>query len=109
MRTHSWRPSKACRAARRVWSSSRCRPWEAVEQAAAPILVEVRGQGLIIGIELAAPHHAGDMVLELLQRRVLVNPIVGARPVVSITPPAILSPEDEQWLVGAVREASGAV
>ncbi|MFL5884559.1 MAG: aspartate aminotransferase family protein, partial [Thermoleophilaceae bacterium] len=63
---------------------------EAVEQVAAPILVEVRGQGLLIGIELAAPHHAGDMVLELLQRRVLVNPIVGSRPVVSITPPAIL-------------------
>jgi putrescine aminotransferase len=69
-------------------------------------VIEVRGRGLLIGIELASAPLAGDLTLELLSRRVLVNASVYSRPVVSLTPPAGLSAEEVAWLLDATTDAA---
>ena len=71
-----------------------------------PDLVEVRGLGLLIGIELATPALAGELMLELLRRRVLVSHSLNAHAVVRLTPPAILTAEHCDWLLAAVSEAA---
>ncbi len=73
------------------------------------VVVDVRGRGLLIGIELATSHQAGDLTLELLARRVLVNATVYSRPVVGLTPPAMMSAEELAWLVDAMAHAADAL
>ncbi|BBC31497.1 Acetylornithine aminotransferase [Streptomyces graminofaciens] len=68
----------------------------------APGLVrEVRGQGLLIGIELAEASQAGELLLEMVDRSVLVNHSLNAHPVVRLTPPAVLTPDQEAQLLEA--------
>ncbi|HEX8065557.1 MAG TPA: aminotransferase class III-fold pyridoxal phosphate-dependent enzyme [Thermoleophilaceae bacterium] len=73
------------------------------------VLLDVRGAGLLIGIEFSASHVAGDFTLEMLSRKVLVNATVYSRPVISITPPATLDDAEEEWLVGAAAECVAAL
>jgi putrescine aminotransferase len=58
---------------------------------AASIVTEVRGRGLLIGIEFAAQGHLGELALALLDRGVLVNHSLNASKVLRLTPPAILT------------------
>jgi len=69
------------------------------------IVREVRGRGLLIGVELAAPELAGELITELLGRGVIANPSVLSRPVVTFTPPAVLTDADVAALVQAVHTA----
>lgn len=80
-----------------------------LEERPSPLVRAVRGRGLLLGIELAQEHHAAELLLELVRRRVLVSHSLNAHPVVRLTPPAILSEDDETWLLGALREALGVV
>jgi putrescine aminotransferase len=76
-------------------------------QDACPELVrEVRGVGLLVGIEFEAEHYAGDFVLELLERGVIVNHSLNAHRVVRLTPPAILDDDDLEWLFNATRASA---
>lgn len=69
----------------------------------APGLVrEVRGAGLLIGIELADASQAGELLLEMVDRHVVVNHSLNAHPVVRLTPPAVITPEEEARLLEAV-------
>jgi putrescine aminotransferase len=61
---------------------------------AASLIADVRGRGLLIGIEFADQRYVGELVLELLDRGVLVNHSLNASKVVRLTPPAILSDAD---------------
>jgi putrescine aminotransferase len=70
---------------------------------------EVRGVGLLIGVEFPADHLAGDFLLELLKRRVIVSTSLSAHRVVRFTPPAVLNEAQIEWLLGAVSEAAVAV
>jgi putrescine aminotransferase len=70
---------------------------------------DVRGAGLLIGIQLRNPGVAGDLVLELLQRRVLVNHSLNAHDVLRLTPPALLDDADVEWLLDALAAATRAV
>jgi len=70
---------------------------------------EVRGAGLLIGVEFADEHGAGDFVLELLDRHVLVNHSLNAHRVIRFTPPAVLSEADVTWLLDAVTAAARAM
>lgn len=72
-------------------------------------VLDVRGRGLLIGIELASDPLAGDFTLELLARKVLVNASVYSRPVVSISPPAVLSGDEIDWLLDAMRDTAQAL
>lgn len=78
----------------------------AVANAHTPGLVaEVRGRGLLIGIEMEAEHLAADLMLELLERHVLVSHSLNAHTVVRVTPPATIDEAAADWLLGAVDES----
>lgn len=82
----------------------------AVLTAEIPHLVrEVRGRGLLIGIELAAPDLVIELVLELLERGVLVNHSAQATTVLRLTPPAILDDDDVTSILSALSDASQSV
>lgn len=51
---------------------------------------EVRGRGLLIGVEFTTAGAAAETVLELLERGVLVNHSLNAARVLRLTPPALL-------------------
>lgn len=73
------------------------------------LLADVRGAGLLIGIELHDEEIAGDLVLELLERRVLVNHSLNAHKVVRLTPPAILTDAHVDRLFAAFTDAAAAL
>lgn len=70
---------------------------------------EVRGEGLLLGIVLDDPSYAIEMLLELLQRRVLVNHSHNAQDVLRLTPPASLTAADVEYLSDALASSFQAV
>ena len=66
----------------------------------------VRGAGLLIGIEFDSERTAGTFIVELLRRRVVTCHSLNAHRVVRLTPPAILSRDECDWLYGAAEEAA---
>jgi putrescine aminotransferase len=73
------------------------------------LVVDVRGVGLLIGVELCDEHVAGALVLELLDRGVLVNHSLNAHRVIRLTPPAVFTDADGAWLLEAFADAAEAV
>jgi putrescine aminotransferase len=73
------------------------------------LVQDVRGLGLLIGIEFAADHLAGDFMFELQRRNVLVSYSLNARRVVRLTPPALLTNGDVTWLMDAIAESAAAL
>jgi putrescine aminotransferase len=73
------------------------------------LIADVRGAGLLIGIEMVDAHLAGDFVLELINQRVLVNHSLNAHRVIRLTPPAVLTGSDIDWLLTAFAAAARAV
>ena len=65
----------------------------------APGVVEVRGKGLMIGIELDRP--CGDLVGQALAAGLLVN--VTADKVIRLLPPLVLEDEQAQLLVDTLE------
>ncbi|MEV6960593.1 aminotransferase class III-fold pyridoxal phosphate-dependent enzyme [Streptomyces sp. NPDC051207] len=51
---------------------------------------EVRGRGLLIGIEFAEEQAVGELLLELIARDVLVNHSLNSTRVLRLTPPAVV-------------------
>lgn len=70
------------------------------------LLAEVRGLGLMIGIEFVSEPMAGDFVLRLLQQKVVVSHSLNANRVVRLTPPAILADAECERLFQAVECAA---
>jgi putrescine aminotransferase len=70
------------------------------------LVVDVRGEGLLIGIELAEPGLAGELLVELLNNGVVANHSMTGSSVVRFTPPAILSERDVDFLLSAVDAAT---
>jgi putrescine aminotransferase len=70
---------------------------------------EVRGVGLLIGIELTVPGLAGDLLIELLGAGVLANHSLNSDAVLRLTPPAILDPGEVLVLLDAFECAAKAV
>ena len=58
------------------------------------VLVEVRGCGLLWGIELASAGQAGEVLLELAQHGLLTSPCLSSSTTIRIAPP--LTTTDEQ-------------
>ncbi|AWW40837.1 aspartate aminotransferase family protein [Streptomyces cadmiisoli] len=54
------------------------------------LVTEVRGRGLLIGIEFAVERTVGELLLELIARDVLVNHSLNANRVLRLTPPAVV-------------------
>jgi putrescine aminotransferase len=62
---------------------------------------DVRGEGLLIGIEFSNPGYVGEMLLTLLEQGVLVNHSMNNPTVVRFTPPALMSDRD----IGCIESA----
>ena len=74
-----------------------------------PVLRDVRGAGLLIGLEFDDPGTALDLVLDLLDRGVLVNHSLNAHRVVRLTPPAVLTDAEADHVVESVAAAATAL
>ncbi len=70
---------------------------------------EVRGEGLLIGVELADPGIAGELMLELIDRHLLVNHSMNNSQVLRLTPPAVLSEDGQQRVLAAFDGACTAL
>jgi acetylornithine/succinyldiaminopimelate/putrescine aminotransferase len=62
--------------------------------AADPRVVDIRGEGLMIGVELAAPATAGHVVVEAARRDLLVSFCLSRPSVVRIYPPVVAEPDE---------------
>jgi putrescine aminotransferase len=70
---------------------------------------EVRGVGLLIGIEFTVPGMAGDLLLELIAAGVLANHSLNSPDVMRLTPPAVLGEYEVQTLFDGFERAARAV
>jgi putrescine aminotransferase len=68
-------------------------------------LRDVRGQGLLLGLEFEEAHMAADFMLELMARRVIACHSLNNSRTVRFTPPVILTPDQVAWLAAAVEES----
>ncbi len=77
-----------------------------LQSACRDLVVEVRGRGLMLGVEFISEAVAGDFVLRLLQERMVVSHSLNAHRVVRLTPPAILAEAECEILFQAVENAA---
>jgi putrescine aminotransferase len=70
---------------------------------------EVRGRGLLIGVEFHRPEHAGEFVSELYDNNVLATFGLADQSVVRLTPPVVLSGGDRDWLMSALARSGAAI
>lgn len=68
-------------------------------------LREVRGRGLLLGFEFAQPGPAGDLLIELVDQGVIANHSLNSDTVLRLTPPAVLSRSDIEFLYEAFDRA----
>lgn len=79
---------------------------DALADACPSLVREVRGVGLLVGIEWTTDFHALDFLTEMLDRRVILCYSMNAPRVTRLTPPAILT-DDDLAVVDAALRASG--
>jgi putrescine aminotransferase len=79
------------------------------DAARAGAVLEVRGAGLLIGIEFASPALAGNFEIELVARNVIPNHCLNSHGVVRLTPPAFLDDREVAWLLDATADAATAL
>jgi putrescine aminotransferase len=70
------------------------------------MVTEVRGEGLLIGIEFASPDLATEFLIGLLDAHVIPSYSLNSNNVLRLTPPAILDAADLDWLGRAVTSAA---
>ena len=80
-----------------------------VERQCAHLVTQVRGVGLLIGVEMKAPGLAGALIAELIERHLIVNYSLNASAVLRFTPPAVMSDADVQFLLAAFEDACAAL
>ena len=71
------------------------------------LIKEVRGLGLLLGIEFFQEGLAGEFFMELTSRHVIVSHSLNAHKVVRLTPPSVLSDADINWLLSAIHDSAG--
>ncbi len=69
------------------------------------LVSEVRGAGLLIGVEFRDGHYAAEFLMDLLDNDVIVNHSMNAHPVIRLTPPAVLTPQQETQLLESFESA----
>ncbi|MFB7501959.1 aspartate aminotransferase family protein [Streptomyces broussonetiae] len=73
------------------------------------LLVEVRGRGLLIGVELVEAGLAGELLIELFNHGVVANHSMNGSAVVRFTPPAVLTDADVAFLLDSFDKATRAL
>jgi acetylornithine/N-succinyldiaminopimelate aminotransferase len=79
-----------------------------VAEALGPGLVDVRGVGLLIGIEFAEASFTRQFVAQMIARGVIVNWTLNADRVVRLAPPLTISEEEIDFAVASMKQASNA-
>lgn len=64
-----------------------------------PDQVQVRGRGLLIGIEFTDASIVGDLLIELISNNIIVNHSLNSDHVLRLTPPAVITDDDVEFLV----------
>jgi putrescine aminotransferase len=86
---------------------------EAVMAHCPHLVTEVRGEGLLIGIEFVSPDTATEFLIGLLDSHVIPSYTLNSANVLRLTPPAILTAADLDWLgralISAARHVSRSV
>jgi len=67
------------------------------------LVVEVRGRGLLLGVELAHPTLVNSFTTGLLGAGVIVTNPANSATVVRLSPPAVLSDDDVDWVLTSVH------
>jgi putrescine aminotransferase len=70
---------------------------------------EIRGAGLLVGVEFGTQRLAEEFAAHLLDRQVLAGRSLAAPRVVRLAPPAVLTDRDLAWLFDAVSGAASAL
>ncbi|MFF2806602.1 aspartate aminotransferase family protein [Streptomyces sp. NPDC058000] len=70
---------------------------------------EVRGRGLLIGIEFTSEALAGLFLTHMLRERVLTSYTLNASRVIRLTPPAILESDHICWLLRSLERSAAAL
>ncbi|MFF2658426.1 aspartate aminotransferase family protein [Kitasatospora sp. NPDC058032] len=73
------------------------------------LVADIRGRGLLIGVEFHDAGLVGEFILELLDRGVVVNHSLNAHAVARFTPPAVLEEHELERLEAAVTAAARAL
>ncbi len=68
-------------------------------------MIEVRGRGLLLGIDCGSAPVAAQLAAELLNRKVLSTYSLNRGSVLRLTPPAVLDAGQVDWLLSAVDSA----
>jgi putrescine aminotransferase len=79
---------------------------EAVAAHCPHLVTEVRGQGLLIGVDFVSADAAAEFLTGLLDARVIPSYSLNASNVLRLTPPAILDAADLDWLARALASAA---
>jgi putrescine aminotransferase len=79
---------------------------EAVEAHCPHLVSEVRGEGLLVGIDFVSSDAATEFMIGLLERRVIPSYSLNSNNVLRLTPPALLDQADLDWLGRALRESA---
>lgn len=70
------------------------------------LVADVRGQGLLIGVEMVEAGLAGELLIELFNHGVVANHSMTASSVVRFTPPAILNDREVELLLDSFDRAT---
>lgn len=80
-----------------------------VAKRAPQLVADIRGRGLLIGIEAADQRHVGELLLEFMDRGVLVNHSLNNSGVIRFTPPATLREDEVRLFLRVLDESLTAV
>lgn len=82
---------------------------QSLRQTHADLLTEVRGRGLMIGLEWISAGVAGMVMSELFQRKILAVYTLNNERVIRLIPPLVIKKEQLQVMLAALAEALDAV
>jgi putrescine aminotransferase len=82
---------------------------EAVSVHCPQLVNEVRGEGLLIGIDFVSAEAATEFMMGLLEEQVIPSYSLNSSNVLRLTPPALLDIKDLDWLAQALGSAARAV
>jgi putrescine aminotransferase len=74
-----------------------------------PFIRDVRGRGLLIAIEFTDESYAGEFLLEMMSRHVLVSHSLNAHGTVRLTPSLLLNDGDVRLLLSAIEASLQAI
>ncbi len=79
---------------------------DAVTRHCPDLVTEVRGEGLLIGVDFISPEAATEFLIGLLDEHVIPSYSLNSSNVLRLTPPALLDTADLQWLGRALDAAA---